>query len=456
MAEDEPRIVLAIATVASFFVPYLTSSITVALPAIGKEFGLDAVSLAWVMSAYVLSTALAIVPVGRIADIYGRKRIFLAGVILMTAASLCASFAWSAPVLIAFRVIQGIGGAMIFTTSVAIVAAVFPADKRGHALGITLASVYTGLSLGPFIGGVLTEHLGWRSLFLVIVPIGCLVIWYTLHRVPGEWIDARGSSFDLTGSFLYILGLFGVMFGFTLVPDPLAAFSILFGSIFLAVFLWWETRCPSPAIDISVFRHNLAFTLSNLAALVNYASTYAVAFLLSLFLQYTRGLSPEGAGLILVAQPVVQAVFSPAAGRLSDRIEPRIVASAGMILTAAGLFLCVLITPSTPLLWIIGVLILFGFGYGLFSSPNTNAIMSSVERRYYGVASSMVATMRAIGQLSSLAITMMIFSLVIGRVQVTPDVYPQFLSSMHLVFAVLGCLCVIGTGASLARGKIRS
>jgi MFS family permease len=246
------------------------------------------------------------------------------------------------------------------------------------------------------------------------------------------------------------------MYGLTLVPDPLAAATIFLGAVFLGVFVWWESRIPSPAVDIRIFRHNPAFTLSNIAALINYASTYAVAFLLSLFLQYTQGLSAEGAGFILIAQPVVQAVFSPAAGRLSDRIEPRIVASAGMVLTVAGLFLCVGFTPETPVPWIVAVLILFGFGYALFSSPNTNAIMSSVERRYYGVASSMVATMRAIGQLSSLAIAMMVFSLVMGRVQVTPEVYPQFLSSMHIVFAILGGVCIIGVGASLARGSIRT
>ena len=267
-AKDQGYI-LAIATIASFFVPYLTSSITVALPVIGREFSLDAVSLGWIMSNYVLSTAVCIVPCGRLADIYGRKRLFVIGIVLMTGASLFASFAWSAPALILCRVVQGAGGAMIFTTSVTIVTAIFPPEQRGRALGITLASVYTGLSTGPFIGGILTTYFGWRSIFLVILPLGLLVLWVTSVKVHDEWIDAHGARFDLAGSILYAVSLFGVMYGLTLVPDPVGAVLIIAGITILAYFLWWESRSESPVLDISVFRHNIAFTLSNLAAMIN-------------------------------------------------------------------------------------------------------------------------------------------------------------------------------------------
>jgi EmrB/QacA subfamily drug resistance transporter len=449
------RLILALATLASFLVPYLTSSITVALPVIGREFSLDAVSLGWVMSSYILSTAVCIVPLGRIADIYGRKRLFLIGITFLTTGSLFSAFAWSAPALIFFRIIQGAGGAMIFTTSVAIVTAVFPPDRRGWALGITLASVYGGLSLGPFIGGILTGYLGWRSIFLVIVPPGILVLWLSLRKVQEEWIDSRGEKFDLTGSVLYAVSLFGVMYGMTVVPGLQAGAWIVLGFSLLAVFLWWESRNKSPVLPIGVFRQNVTFTCSSLAALINYAATYAVAFLLSLYLQYTKSLSPGAAGLILVAQPLVQTIFSPSTGRLSDRIEPRIIASIGMALTAAGLLLFSFLTQETPLWSVVLVLLMMGLGYALFSSPNTNAIMSSVERHNYGTASSMVATMRAIGQLASMAIAMMVFSLVMGRVEVTPDVYPLFLDSIQLIFLILFVLNVAGIWASLARGKVR-
>lgn len=451
----EERLILAIATLASFFVPYLTSSISVALPSIGRDFSLDAVSLGWVMSSYILATAVCIVPCGRLADIYGRKRLFVAGVILITAGSVLGALAWSAPVLVTCRVIQGVGGALIFTTSVAIVTAVYPASRRGWALGVTLASVYAGLSIGPFIGGILTQYLGWRTIFLLVVPLGLLVLWLTSRHVRTEWIESPGARFDVAGSLLYGLSLFGVMFGMTMVPDQWSAGYIIAGIAFLAGFIWWESRNPSPVLDISVFRNNTAFSCSNLAALINYAATYSVAFLLSLYLQFSKGLSPETAGLILMAQPVVQVIFSPSAGRLSDRIEPRIIASIGMSLTAAGLLAFSLLSPGTPIWSIVILLLLLGLGYALFSSPNTNAIMSSVDRPHYGVASSMVATMRAIGQLMSMAIAMMIFSLFMGRVQVTPDIYPEFLQNVRLVFLILGVICLFGIYASYARGKIR-
>jgi EmrB/QacA subfamily drug resistance transporter len=448
--------ILAIATIASFFVPYLTSSITIALPSIGSEFSLDAVSLGWVVSSYVLSTAICIVPFWRLADIYGRKKFFLAGIALMTAASLLASFAWSLATLIGCRVIQGAGGAMIFTTSVAIVTAVYPPERRGWALGITLASVYSGLSLGPLFGGVLTTYFGWRSIFLVIVPLGLLVGWLTLGRVRDEWCEARGAGFDIPGSVLYAGALFSLMYGLTIVPDPAAVAFVAASVVLFAAFIRWESRTGSPVLELAVFRHNTGFTFSNIAALINYASTYAVAFLLSLYLQYTRGLAPEFAGLLLVAQPAVQTVFSPVAGRLSDRVEPRLVASAGMALTTAGTAIFVFLSPETPLPFIVAVLLLLGLGYGLFSSPNTNAIMSSVEPRHYGVASSMVATMRAIGQLTSIAIAMMIFSVVLGRVQVTPEVYPSLLSAIRFTFLVFAALSAFGVFASYARGSIRN
>jgi EmrB/QacA subfamily drug resistance transporter len=449
------RLILALATLASFFVPYLTSSINVALPAIGRAFSLDAVSLGWVVSSYILSTAICIVPLGRVADIYGRKRLFLIGVVFLTVGSLAASFAWSAPALIASRVVQGAGGAMIFSTSVAIITTVYPLERRGWALGITLASVYAGLSTGPFLGGVLTTYLGWQSIFWIVVPPGLLVLYLTLTRVPEEWTEARDARFDLAGSILYGGALLGIMYGMTLVPDFWAAVSLVVGGLLLTCFFWWESRSPSPVLDIALFRHNVPFTFSNLAALINYASTYAVAFLISLYLQYTRGFSPETAGLILIAQPIVQMVFAPLSGRLSDRIEPRIISSAGMSLTAIGLLTFSTLSPETSLLFLVPVLALLGFGYALFISPNTNAIMSSVDERDYGVASSVNATMRAIGQLVSMAIVMMVFSLVIGRVEVSPEVYPRFLTSLQITFLILGVLNLAGVAASAARGTIR-
>ncbi len=202
-----------------------------------------------------------------------------------------------------------------------------------------------------------------------------------------------------------------------------------------------------------LFSESRVFTFSSIAALINYGATFAVSFLLSLNLQYVKGFSPEYAGMILIAAPVVQAVVSPFAGRLSDRIEPGILASAGMGISALGLFFLVFLSETTPLWYILVALAVLGFGFGLFSSPNTNAIMSAVERKYYGVASGIVSTMRLLGQMLSMGIAMMVFAIVIGRVEITPEYYQAFATSTQYAFILFTVLCVLGVYASLIRGN---
>ncbi len=452
---EKKTILLVVASLASFLVPYTVSSLTVALPAISSAFQLDAVTLGWVTSAYLLTAAIFIVPFGKLADLYGRKRFFLLGNILFAIGSLLAALSWTGSVIIAARVIQALGGAMVFSTSIAIVTEVFPPGERGRAIGIITATVYAGLSLGPFIGGVLTTHVGWASIFLVNIPLALIVIVLTLLYIPEEWADAGDRRFDLSGAVLYGLMLFGCIYGLTLMPSPSGILWMLMGVAGIAVFVWWERRAQVPILELSLFRRNPVFVFSNIAALINYAVVFAVGFLLSLYLQYNRGIDPQTTGLILVAQPVVQMIVSPISGHLSDRIEPRILATLGMGCTTIGLAILMLISPTTPLFVIIAGLLVLGFGYGLFSSPNTNAIMSSVDVRYLGIASGMVSTMRAIGQMVSLAIAMLVFSAIIGSVQISPAVYPQLQESVNVAFAVFVVLGIIGTCASYARGRTR-
>jgi EmrB/QacA subfamily drug resistance transporter len=455
MNEDkEKRILLLVASLASFLVPYTVSSLNVALPAISTSFSIDAVMLGWVTSAYLLTAAICIVPFGKLADMYGRKKFFILGNALFAAGSLLAAISWSGSVIITARVIQALGGAMVFSTSIAIVTSVFPPGERGRAIGIITATVYAGLSLGPFIGGVLTHNIGWQSIFLVNIPLAVLVIILTLRYIPGEWLDKAG-KFDLVGAALYSVMLFGCIYGLTLLPSGAGIAWMALGICFLLLFIRWEQRVPAPMVDIALFRSNPVFLFSNLAALINYAVVFAVGFLLSLYLQYNRGIDPQIAGLILIAQPVVQTIVSPAAGHLSDRIDPRILATAGMALTSLGLGILMFISPSMPLAVIIAGLAILGLGYGLFSSPNTNAIMSSVGAEHLGLASGMVSTMRAIGQMLSLAIAMLVFSAIIGSVQISPEVYPQLQQSVTIAFGVFFVLALIGIAASYARGTVR-
>jgi EmrB/QacA subfamily drug resistance transporter len=452
---DDPnqRPALIVASVASFLTPFMGSSMNIALPVVGREFEMDAVLLSWVSTSFLLSAAMFLVPFGRLADISGRKKIFSCGIAIYTASSLLAAISISGAMLIATRVLQGFGSAMVFGTGVAILTSVYPTGERGKVLGINSAAVYLGLSLGPFFGGFLIQHWGWRSIFFANLPVGVLLI-ALVRQLHGEWADAKGEKFDLLGALIYAAALIAIMLGFSLLPASSGTWLLLFGITGILAFIKWEIKAPSPVLRMQLFS-NTVFALSNLAALIHYSATFALTFLLSLYLQYIKALTPQTAGFILVAQPLVMAIFSPLAGRLSDHIEPRLVASLGMLLSAAGLFLFTFLEENNTLTSIIAGLMLLGLGFALFSSPNTNAVMSAVEKRFYGIAAGTLGTMRLTGQMLSMGIATLIFAIYLGRVQITPANYPLFMKSLKSAFTIFAVLCLAGTFASLARGRVR-
>jgi EmrB/QacA subfamily drug resistance transporter len=447
------NVTLLVMAVGGFITTFMTSAINVPLPTIGIEFSADAVTLGWVASSFLLAAAIFLIPIGRLSDIYGRKKIYLAGCIIFTISGLMTALSYTMTILIISRVIQGIGASMIFGNTAAIISSAFPAGERGKALGMSIASTYFGLSLGPFIGGFMTQYLGWRSLFWFNVVVGILLVILTLWKLKADWVAAHGEKFDLTGSLIYAVGLTAVMIGFSELPDWLSEISLAAGIAILLIFIWFESKVESPALDLSLFRHNRVFAFSNLAAFINYGATFAVSFLLSLYLQYIKGMSPSDSGIVLVAMPVVQAVLAPVTGRLSDRREPRVLATIGMAITAAGLLMLVFLDNGTQLWYIIACLILIGTGFGLFSPTNINAIMSSVPHTVLGVAGATLGTMRLTGQMFSMGIATLLLGIFIGRVAVTPEYYPQFILSQQLAFIIFTVLCIGGIFASFARGN---
>lgn len=443
---------LFVSTLANFLIPFMSSAVNIALPAIGAEFSADAILLSWVPTSFLLAAAMFTVPFGRISDIYGMKKVFSAGVALFTVASLLSAVAPSVLLLIVFRVLQGIGGAMIFVTGLAIITSVYPPDQRGKAIGMNIATIYLALSLGPVIGGVMTQYLGWRSLFYAMAPLGVIILAITGRMLHGEWAECKGERFDLKGSIWYGIVLVMVIVGFSILPNLPGIALVVIGIFGFAGFLRFEFRVESPVLNVKLFQ-NTTFALSSLAALINYSATFAVVFLLSLYLQYIKGLDPQSAGLILVAQPIVMAIFAPIAGRLSDRVRPQKLASLGMALSTIGLLIFAFITAETGIAWIMGGLVVLGLGFGLFSSPNTSAIMGSVEKRFYGAASAMVSTMRLLGQMLSMGLAMMVFALFIGSVQITPAQDSALLKSIQTVFMICTALCFVGIFASVAQGQ---
>jgi EmrB/QacA subfamily drug resistance transporter len=446
--------VLIVSTLSSFITPFLVSSVNISLPTIGKEFSLNALILSWIATTYLLTAVIFLVPFGRFADIYGRKKVYMLGIVMITISSLMAALAGSITMLLIARALEGFGCAMIFGTGMSILISMYPLKNRGRVIGINIAGTYLGLSLGPVIGGWMTVNLGWRSIFMMIVPFGILILSLLFWKVKGEWSEAAGERFDLFGSFLYSLSLLALMYGFTHLPGTTGFIAVLSGIVLLVMFVLWEWRTDHPVLNMKLFRHNITFSFSNLAALINYSATYALTFILSLYLQYIKGLNAQPAGYILIFQPLMMFLFSPFAGRLSDWVEPRLVASVGMSITAAGLAMLIKLDQQTGLGYIISSLMLLGLGFALFSSPNTNAIMSSVEKKFYGVASGTLSTMRMTGQMLSMGILTMIMSMFLGQSRITPENYQLFIMVTKTTFTAFAILCALGVMASLARGKV--
>ena len=446
------KIVLLIATLGAFIVPFMLSSVNIALPSIGKEFAINTVLMNWVVLSFMLSRALFILPFGRLADIFGRKRLLLYGMSIFTLASIICGISFNAGMLIGFRVLQGISSAMISVTLISILSSVYFQGDRGRALGINVAATYIGLSSGPFLGGFLTKYLGWRSIFFLVVPIGIIVI-IILLNLKQNWAEAKGEEFDYKGSIIYSMGLFGVVYGLSFVRSFWGPIFMLIGCILLTIFGFYENRVKNPILNMTLIKNNKILTFSSLAALINYSATFAISYLLSLYLQYIKGFEPQQAGLILIAQPLIQALFSPIAGGLSDRIEPRMVASLGMAITSAGLAFFIFLTENTSINYIISALSVVGFGFALFSSPNTNAIMGSVTKKYYGVASGIIGSARSIGQAFSMGITSLVMVFYMGNIQISRSNHPNFIISIKVIFIILTILCFFGIFASIARGK---
>jgi EmrB/QacA subfamily drug resistance transporter len=449
------KVALVVVTLTSLLTPFVSSSINIALPVIGEAFQINAVLLSWVAISYLLAAAVFLVPFGRLADIQGRKKIFSYGVVTFTISSLLCGISTSASMLIFFRLFQGMGSAMIFATGIAILTSVYPAEERGRILGINVAAVYTGLSLGPLLGGFLTQYLTWRSVFLINVPIGVITILLVYLKLKGDWAPAKGERFDIGGACIYGLALVIIMYGISHLPDSKSLWIIILGFIGIGAFFKWEGKVEYPVLNINLFTKNRIFAFSCLAALIHYSATFAVAFLLSLYLQYIKGLSPQWAGFILIAQPIMMVVLSPFAGRLSDKIEPRIVSSLGMTVTTLGLIPFIFLTKSSTVYFIAASLLVLGFGFALFISPNTNAIMGSVNHRFYGLASGSVGTMRLLGMMVSMGITTVMFTLFMGRVQVVPKYYPDFIRGVQVSFIIFAALCFFGIFSSMARGRLR-
>lgn len=456
VSQRDRRLILAVAILGSLLGNMGFTGINLALPGMERELGLSAAQLGWVHLSMLMAMAAVAVPGAKLADILGRRRTATLALGLSIAGLAASALAGSAVGVLIGRVVAGVGVAVVFTNSTAMVTSVHPPNRRGRVLGYTIASVYLGLSLGPVVCGFLVNWFGWRSVFWLsligFVPPLILILMVRVEQRP-----AQGQKLDLRGAALWVSAVLAIFFGLpNIIRLAVGPAMVLLGFILAWGYVRVSLASPNPVLNVRLFTTSRRFAFSSLAAFASYSVSMGTGFLLSLYLQYTKGLPADRAGLFLMIQPAFQTLITPFAGRLSDRVDAGVLASIGMGLLCLGLTLLALfLSPQTPLPIFFLILVLLGTGFAIFGAPNTNAIIGSAPAGQEGQASGTITATRLCGQVFSISLTTLVFGLIIGPGKITPDRYPAFMEAAKVCLSLFAPICFLGVLASLARGGQR-
>ena len=430
----------------AFLMPVALSASLVAIPAIAEELSADAVYVSWIPAAFLLSNLLVLLPAGRSADIYGRKRIYQIGSVLFMIGSLIAGFSSAIEWLLFARVIQGFGAGMFFGTGMAIIGSVYQDGGRGAALGWVVANVYAGLSVGPLLGGWLTDNFGWEAVFFAMVPFILISIGLTIVMLKGEWRNEDAQKVDWMGVWLVCVMLLSLFIGVTNLPKPYAVGLLLMAAITAYWFYQHSQRVAFPIVNLKLVVQNVGLSRSLFSSIMMYGASYGLQFLLGLYLQYNRGYSPTEAGQLLMIQAVIMALLAPMSGKLSDRYPANFIAGWGCLLTVLSFVLMLFLDGESHIGVVVASLVLLGAGFGLFSTPNSNAALQSIPPDKLGIVSALVSLSRLVGQLLSTAFITLMMSIYIGNAEIVPANYDALLSvfkwtvGVSLVYGLLATL----------------
>ena len=469
--------VFAIVAVGVFMATLDSSIVNISLPAIGHSFGTAlSGSVEWVIIAYLVVVAATLLIIGRVADLIGRKTIWASGLIVFTLASALCGFAPSLLVLVITRAAQGLGGALIMAINPALLTSAFSPQERGRALGLNTLVVALGTSAGPTLGGIITQHLTWRWIFFINLPLGILGLIATLRVLPSgpQRAQLRVQQFDIPGAVLLAIGLgsltlglsFGQEWGWAS-PQLIATLSLV--ALSLAALLWRESNLASPILDLSLLQ-NRVFTSAVVSQILSFLALFAVSFLLPFYLEQSRGFSTQDAGLLLTPFPLALAVVAPFSGRLADRFGSRWLAATGLAIACLGLVSLATLGPHSSVPAIIWRLALTGVGQGLFQSPNNSAMLGAAPAEKRGAASGFLATGRVVGQSVSVALGGAVFAtlggaaaghtLVMLRTHLLPSspvpistLQHTFTVAFHGALVVCAALAALGILTSLTRGQ---
>ena len=435
--------VLAAVSTGSFMTALDGSVVNTILPVIKDAFRSNVATVEWIVTVYLLVISGLLLTFGRLGDLRGHKSVFVWGFGIFVLSSALCGASVSAEMLILFRGLQAIGGAMLASNSPAILTANFPPERRGQAIGLNSMVTYLGLTVGPSLGGWLAQTLGWRSVFYINLPVGALALTLSLLFIPKDIPTETGKKFDLAGAALFLAGLVSLMLGLNQGAEwgwlsaPTLGL-IAAALVLLTIFVLVELRSPAPMLDLSLFRNPL-FSASTASALLNYICVYSLMFLMPFYLIQGRGLNPAQAGLILTAQPIIMAIVAPISGSLSDRTGARLPGMIGMALLAAGLFLLSRLGPGSPIWMVVLGLAIAGPGTGTFISPNTSALLGAAPRHRQGIASGVLASGRNVGMVLGIGLAGAIFTTHLA--QNTPD---ALFTGVDMGFLAAAVVAVVG------------
>jgi len=398
----------------SFMVALDGSVVNAILPILRDTFSSSVATIEWVVTIYLLVLSGLLLSFGRLGDLRGHRSLYILGFVVFVASSALCGLAWSAGILIFFRGLQAIGGALLASNSPAIVTGNFPAEQRGRAFGLVSMMTYLGLTVGPSLGGWLTHAFGWRTVFYINVPVGLLALTLSLVFIPKDSPSESEKRFDLPGAAVFLAALTLLLLGLNKGADlgwtSSSVLGLMAGAlIFMAVFILIERRSPHPMLDLNLFRVPL-FSTSTLGAILNYICLFSITFLMPFYLIQGRGLNPAQAGLLLTVQPVMMAIAAPVSGAFSDRIGSRLPGMIGMGVLAVGLLLLSRLDAESGLWLAVLGLVVAGTGTGMFISPNTSALMGAAPRDRQGIASGVLATARNFGMVLGIGLAAAIFT----------------------------------------------
>lgn len=450
----QSQVALIAVCVGYIIAPLGMASVNVAIPTIAIDLKADAIKVGWLPTVYILSTVAFMLPISKLADMYGRKKVYVYGLVLNALIAMLSGLTSSIDWLMFYRFMQGVAGAMIFGTGIAIVSSVVSAKKRGFALGVVASCVYIGLTIAPAFGGIITEELGWRWVFYCQVPLGFVLIVYIRLMLHGEWKREQPTRFDYKGSLLFMLFTASFVFGLSEPTTLLGLSALLVSVLSMAIFILHQSKSRKPLIRVQLFRESPIFSLSLSVSFFMYASNFATLFLFSLYLQFILGYSPADTGYILLVQALAMAVVAPFAGRLSDRLGPNIIAITGSIIVLFGFILLNQVALDTSAIFIISALLMIGLGFGLFSTPNNSAIMSSVDHNEIGVASASMNLARTLGNLLGMSLVNLMIHYFIGEVEISSLVQAELMQTVLTALKVSLVFVVSAVFFSIIRWRI--